>query len=350
MLININEDQNKRVEEFLDEEITNFKRNLINEKKELEDDNKIKNYNFKKNNKSISNYKDINNETKNFKYEYITYNGQTTELINNTISALNTGLHYLKKNKTRKHDSNFTSKNKQEKNINITKKAPNKLKIPKERISKNVIRKKINLKKKLINKEEKKVNYIKNKKRKKSLNINRESIKTLTIERNNEINYSSIIQNNSTNDNSIKISKKSNISAKNLIINNYNEKFNTNDNIKFGNLRKNKIYKKPSSKNQEKNNEMKEKYEKIKSECNDTKSQINSLKYQNQNIENRINEIKNKCDNIKIIRSENNKNELNLNKLDNAYKYSENIKLKQIKLIQKIANEIQDLKIILNNN
>ena len=180
--------------------------------------------------------------------------------------------------------------------------------------------------------------------------INRESIKTLTIERNNEINYSSIIQNNSTNDNSIKISKKSNISAKNLIINNYNEKFNINDNIKFGNLRKNKLYKKPSSKNQAKNKEIKEKYEKIKSECNDTKSQINSLKYQNQNIENRINEIKNKCDNIKIIRSENNKNELNLNKLDNAYKYSENIKLKQIKLIQKIANEIQDLKIILNNN
>ena len=33
MLININEEQNKKVEEFLDEEISNFKRNLISEKK-----------------------------------------------------------------------------------------------------------------------------------------------------------------------------------------------------------------------------------------------------------------------------------------------------------------------------
>ena len=350
MLININEEQNKRVEEFLDEEISNFKKNLIYEKEALGKKIKIKNYEINKKNKTISNSKDINNEKINFKYEYISYNGQPTELINNTIDALNTGLHYLPKSKIKKYHSNVKYENKKETNSNISKKALNKFKTFKERLSKNNIGNKINLKKKIINKEEKKINYIKNKKRKKSLNINRKSIKTLSIERNNEINYNSIIQNNSTNDNSIKISEKPNISSKNLIINNFNEKNNSNNKIKFGMIRKNKIYKKPFSKNNTQNYEMKEKYEKLDSECKDTKNKIDCLRCKNKNIEIRIDELKDKYDYIKKIRSDNDKNELNLNKLDNAYKYSENIKLKQIKLIQKIANEIQDLKIILNNN
>lgn len=350
MLININEEQNKRVEEFLDEEISNFKRNLISEKKIPGKSKKIQNYEINKKYNLISNNKDINNVKTNFKYEYITYNGQPTELINNTIDALNTGLHYIPKSKIKKDFSNVTSGNKKGINHNISKKAQNKFKTLKQRLSKNVLGKKINLKKKLINKEEKKINYIKNKKREKSLNINRKSIKNLSIERNNEINYNSIIQNNSTNDNSIKISEKPNISSKNLIINNFNEKYNSNNKIKFGIIRKNKIYKKPTSKNKTKNYEMKEKYEKLDSECKDTKNKIDCLRCKNKNIEIRIDELKDKYDYIKKIRSDNDKNELNLNKLDNAYKYSENIKLKQIKLIQKIANEIQDLKIILNNN
>ena len=355
MLININEEQNKKVEEFLDEEISNFKRNLISEKEIPGKSNKIQNYEINKKYNSISNNEDINNVKTNFKYEYITYNGQPTELINNTIDALNTGLHYIPKSKIKKDFSNVTSGNKKEINHNISKKAQNKFKTLKQRLSKNVLGKKINLKKKLINisnnnKEEKKINYIKNKKREKSLNINRKSIKTLSIKRNNEINYNSIIQNNSTNDNSIKISEKPNISSKNLIINNFDEKCNSNNKIKFGIIRKNKIYKKPTSKNKTKNYEMKEKYEKLDSECKDTKNKIDCLRCKNKNIEIRIDELKDKYDYIKKIRSDNDKNELNLNKLDNAYKYSENIKLKQIKLIQKIANEIQDLKIILNNN
>ena len=350
MLININEEQNKKVEEFLDEEISNFKRNLISEKKIPGKSKKIQNYEINKKYNLISNNKDINNVKTNFKYEYITYNGQPTELINNTIDALNTGLHYIPKSKIKKDFSNVTSGNKKEINHNISKKAQNKFKTLKQRLSKNVLGKKINLKKKLINKEEKKINYIKNKKREKSLNINGKSIKTLSIKRNNEINYNSIIQNNSTNDNSIKISEKPNISSKNIIINNFNEKYNSNNKIKFGIIRKNKIYKKPTSKNKTKNYEMKEKYEKLDSECKDTKNKIDCLRCKNKNIEIRIDELKDKYDYIKKIRSDNDKNELNLNKLDNAYKYSENIKLKQIKLIQKIANEIQDLKIILNNN
>ena len=205
MLININEEQNKKVEEFLDEEISNFKRNLISEKEIPGKSNKIQNYEINKKYNSISNNEDINNEKTNLKYEYITYNGQPTELINNTIDALNTGLHYIPKSKIKKDFSNVTSGNKKEINHNISKKAQNKFKMLKQRLSKNVLGKKINLKKKLINKEEKKINYIKNKKREKSLNINRKSIKTLSIKRNNEINYNSIIQNNSTNDNSIKI-------------------------------------------------------------------------------------------------------------------------------------------------
>ena len=155
MLIDINEEQNRRVEEFLDEGILNLKRCLINEKKKFgkkKEKHTNTSFQHKKINKSIINNTDINNEMNSLKNDYITYYGQSTELINKTINALNTGLHYMPKRKTNENNPNIKkSKYKDGMIDSVVKKAGKPLKILKKRIPKNTFGKKINLKKKLIN-------------------------------------------------------------------------------------------------------------------------------------------------------------------------------------------------------
>ena len=347
MLININEEQQKQVDEFLDEGILNFKNNLVYEKKIFSKKkilNNNKNILHIKKEKTITTDKIINNNNNNQKFDYLTYNGQSTEMINRTIQALNTGLYFKPKSKIKEYDSHIIQSKKYKRNFfKSTKIAQKKFEVQKERIGNNINDKKINLKKKLFNKQGKK-NKMKN--RNKSFNYNRNSLKKLTIERNNEINYSSIIQNISTIDDSIKTNKinktHSTFSIKKQDKENFNKCHERNEN-------QIKLFKSTRSKKSSTKAEYKEKYEKIKAECNKAKRQINNIKNENKKFEVRIENVKNKFDNLKKIRMENLKNELNLKKLKNQFDYSENIKMKQINLIQKIANEIEELRMTLYN-
>ena len=164
MLIDINEEQDKKVEEFLKIGIANFKTNFIYEKKILgkkQENEKNKDLRFNQKNRMIYNYSNINNKKKDLIYEYITYNGQSAELINNTIHALNTGLKYLPKTSVKKNNSiNMKSKDIIEKNFFTAKKTPKKLRTKKEKLANKVIKKNINLKKILNNKEEAKIKNI----------------------------------------------------------------------------------------------------------------------------------------------------------------------------------------------
>ena len=68
--------------------------------------------------KKINNNYNINNN-------YITYNGQNTELINKTINALNTGLKYLPKNTNEKFENNTIKNNNKKRKIScLIKRAP----------------------------------------------------------------------------------------------------------------------------------------------------------------------------------------------------------------------------------
>ena len=302
---------------------------------------------YKKNEKLTPAERKIKNVSKNIKYEYIPYNGKSTELINCTIKALNTGLFYLSKSNIKEYNSNtIQTKNNHSKFENSNKKAVKSLKNMNERITKNVAKHKINLKKKLINKPSKNIKHIKIKRRNKScifnFNNNKKSNNTtLSIERNNEISYNSIIQNISTLDNSFKTRNinKNKIHSDFSIFKKDDERKNS---IEKNSLKYNSISHK--DRKQSKYLEFKEKYNKINSECNDTKNQIEKMKNENNNIKFRIENVNKKFLNIKQIRSDNFKNEMNLNKLKNNYDYSENIKMKQINLIQKISKEIKELK------
>ena len=95
MLINVEEERNRRVEDLLDEGIENLR---INNIKLNSFRIKIENNNILKNNNILNldpyNYQinNVNKPLKKKKNNYICYNGKNTELINNTIEALNTGL------------------------------------------------------------------------------------------------------------------------------------------------------------------------------------------------------------------------------------------------------------------
>ena len=113
MLINVNEEQNRRVEQLLDEGIANLR--IEQNKSErnipslnIKNDNFYRNYNNNSNNNNYNNYLNynsnfgninnnynfniINNPFKKYNEKYIYYAGRNTDLINNTIEALNTGL------------------------------------------------------------------------------------------------------------------------------------------------------------------------------------------------------------------------------------------------------------------
>lgn len=149
MLINIDGERNKKVEELLNEGMSFIQNNISNYKKPSNSKTEINTKSINYENYSIENYneynKTINNANKiNNTNGYIYYNGQNTELINNTIQALNTGLNYLEKN-------NINDSGEKKKNY-FLKRAQKKLITKKENISKNINDKKIDLKTKLINK------------------------------------------------------------------------------------------------------------------------------------------------------------------------------------------------------
>ena len=126
MLINVDDAQNIKVEQLLDEGISIFKKTFNNGKK-LNNNLYIKH--------DINNFQNITsiyplNEKKsvnsyNINNNYITYNGQNTELINKTINALNTGLKYLPKNTIEKFENNTIKNNNKKRKIScLIKKAP----------------------------------------------------------------------------------------------------------------------------------------------------------------------------------------------------------------------------------
>ena len=115
MLINVNKNQNKKVEELLDEGIAS----LENENR-MAYHSKVNNiYNYQNshyntnylNNNNVYNMRQLDNFNKNFnnvnerkKHNFIYYNGLNTDLIDNTIEALNTGLCNADNNKNYKQD------------------------------------------------------------------------------------------------------------------------------------------------------------------------------------------------------------------------------------------------------
>ena len=323
MLINVDEEQNQLVEKLLDEGISTLENNISSDK--LIKENKLKKENhfpFQNYNRNYSIEKDkIINNRECEQDKFISYIGQTNELINKTIEALNTGLHYNQHNKNNKTISNNTKINNKKNICFLAKKAQSNTKRRNKNISNNISNNKNKIKNKLI----------------KKTNCN-----TLTIERNNSgKNYSSLINNISTNDNSFKNHNSNEINSKNSL---YKNCFKLNKRKKFRNSTHNKILKKENSKT--KNINWKEKYNIITSENNNFMKQINNIKNENTIIKDRLTQIINKSNNIEQIKRKRMKSKNNLEKLKNTYTLGEKIKLKQTNLIGKISNEIDKLKVI----
>ena len=326
MLINVDDEQNIKVEKLLDEGISTFKttfnseininNNFLNTNK-----NNIFQYNNKlyslKGNHTISSYN---------KHKYITYNVQNTELINDTISALNTGLVYLPKYENEEFKTNTVkSHNNKRKIACLSRKAPKNSRTRNNLISKNNKNKKLNIKKKLINDKNHKENV--------NNNINRKN-KYYTIERHSDINHSSIIQNISTNDNT---NHKNSIYA---ILDKKDKKVNLKKNL-FRNKTFNKLKNKRAK---SKDFKWKEKYENIDALCNKTMKQISNLKNDNNYIKFRIDSIKNKSNNIKRIKNKSKQKRNYVDKLNNKNEYNNDTIIKQKNLIEKISKEIDYLK------
>ena len=329
MLINVDDSQNIKVEQLLDEGISIFKKTFNNGKK-LNNNLYIKH--------DINNFQNITsiyplNEKKsvnsyNINNNYITYNGQNTELINKTINALNTGLKYLPKNTIEKFENNTIKNNNKKRKIScLIKKAPKNDRTRKNKmILKNNSNKKIDIKNKLINEKQ----YFKNptnNNRKKNFN---------TVERIS--NHSSIIQNISTIDNSIK--NYNNTNSIRTIIDKKDKKTNFKKNL-FRNKTLNKL---KNKKIKLKAKKWEEKYEEIKTLCNNTKKQISDIRNDNNYIEFRINGVKDKSNNIKRIINKSIKKRKYIDELKNKNEYNKDIIIKQKNLIEKISNEIDTLK------
>ena len=337
MLINVDEEQNQMVEELLDEGISTLKNNIIGDNLIKENKSEKENHIFFENNKKTYSSKreeKINNRECE-QNKFISYIGQTNELINKTIEALNTGLHYNQYNKNKEITSN-NSKNNYKNNIGLlAKKAQTNLKRRNKNIhiSNNIVNNSKNkIKNKLIN--------IKNSKQ--NLNIKKRNNNTLTIERNNSgKNYSSLINNISTNDNSFKNRNTNEINSKNLL---YKNCFKLNKRKKFRNSTHNKILKKENSKI--KNINWKEKYDVISTENNNIMKQINNVKNENKIVKDRLTQTINKSNGMEQIKRKRKKSKKKKKKLKNTYTLGENIRLKQTNLIEKISNEIDNLKVI----
>lgn len=328
MLINVDNEQNIKVEKLLDEGISTFK-NTFNSKINLNHNffNKNKSNTFQYNTKlySFNGNQTINSYNQ---YKYITYIGQNTELINDTISALNTGLVYLPKYENEEFKINTVNNHNNKRKIAcLSRKAPKNCRTENKMISMSNKNKKFNIKKKLINDK----NYKENT----NNNINRKN-KYYTIERHTDINHSSIIQNISTNDNSIKNYNTNHKSSYYTVLNKKDKKVNLKKSL-FRNKLKNK-------KAKSKDFKWKEKYVKIDALCNDTKKQISNIKNDNKYIKFRIDGIKNKSNNIKRIKNKSKQKKYYVDKLNNKNEYNKDIIIKQKNLIEKISKEIDYLK------
>ena len=152
MLINVDEEQNQKVEELLDEGISTLENNVNNDKlikdKKLKKENHTSFLNDKKYYSSEIEEK-INNREYN-QHKFISYIGETNELINKTIEALNTGLYYNLYNKNKETISNNENNNNKRNVGLLTKKAQTKLKRRNKIISNNINKDKNKLKNKLI--------------------------------------------------------------------------------------------------------------------------------------------------------------------------------------------------------
>ena len=332
MLINVDDEQNKIVENILDEGILTITNQISQNKKIMQRKKKKKLFN-PKNNKRFNSIKvdeNINNNEGKNNFNFIIYSGKTSELINNTITALNMGLNQYQKNKISIYNSNINKSSKKRSKNCLTKKTQINLTKRNNNISnkfKNIIP---NVKKAFIN-----TNKIPN---------NNKKIKnTLTKERNLQTYFDSLIENNSTNDNSNNIIK-NNKNKIHLFKKDCEEKSQKDKRY----LTLNGLYKKSKSLNA-KNQKLKEQYEETISECDAIKKKIKEMRNENRNAESRIKDINNKSNNLKQIKNKTLKIQKNLDQLKKIYSYNENIKLKQINLMQKLANEIGNLKNISKN-
>lgn len=411
MLIDVNEEQNKRVEELLDEGIANLGIPIDNIdinipplssqndiKYNPEDNIKLnldnnENYNFNYNTESsfdfinqnnFENKNKFNNDFEKKKPNCIYYGGKikNNNLINKTIDALNTGLIIPSNNKRDidKH-KNEVKKNKSYDNcqmdhdkngfkIKKNKKIPNLMNNKKKNDSNKNLNNDIyeynnynNVKANInhdINNED---NIIINQKeyRPKDLKMNQKQ----TNFRNNSKN--GLLKNNfSFNNNEHRLNKNSN-SFQNIVNNEYFEKqnysnsninnINNNNYIKIqdniGKIPKNKIFKKqrtkPTIKQTKINYEWKEKYEEIKKLNNNILKQLQKIQKENMIIEDKLNGVKfeSENENITAMKSYLLRRQINYDKLNNDYQISENTRVKQVALIDKLQKEIKYIKNLL---
>ena len=412
MLIDVNEEQNKRVEELLDEGIANLGIPIDNIdinipplssqndiKYNPEDNIKLnldnnENYNFNYNTESsfdfinqnnFENKNKFNNDFEKKKPNCIYYGGKikNNNLINKTIDALNTGLiipsnnkrdidehkNEVKKNKS--YDNYQMDHDKNGFKIKKNKKIPNLMNNKKKNDSNKNMNNDIyeynnynNVKANInhdINNED---NIIINQKeyRPKDLKMNQKQ----TNFRNNSKN--GLLKNNfSFNNNEHRLNKNSN-SFQNIVNNEYFEKqnysnsninnINNNNYIKIqdniGKIPKNKIFKKqrtkPTIKQTKINYEWKEKYEEIKKLNNNILKQLQKIQKENMIIEDKLNgeKFESENENITAMKSYLLRRQINYDKLNNDYQISENTRVKQVALIDKLQKEIKYIKNLLS--
>ena len=309
MLINVEEERNRRVEDLLDEGIENLRINRNNNNIKLNSfrikiENNLNN-NILKNNNILNldpyNYQinNVNKPLKKKKNNYICYNGKNTELINNTIEALNTGL------------SNPENNNQENSNLRKNK-IKKKKEIKTEEIKKENLFKKnnsdINLNKKVYIKENKLINEIKN-----NFSISDEHINKQTLENNINSNLNNLEINKNPYQKNLRVLSSKRISNK--------------SNFK-------KIYK---------NFDWKDKYNEIKKIRNNVLNQLKKVKENNNIFENRLNNTNNNSKNINLMKNNLLKKRVNYDKMINKFKLGENIRMIQINLIDKITKEMKEI-------
>ena len=411
MLIDVNEEQNKRVEELLDEGIANLgipidnidinilplssqndikynpenniKLNLDNNENYFFNYNTESSFDFMNQNNFENNNK-INKDLEKKKPNCIYYGGKirNNNLINKTIDALNTGLiipsnkksnideykNEVKNNKS--YDNYQMDHDKNRFKIKKKKKVPNLM----NNKSKNDSNKNLNngiyeynnynnfnanINHEISNED----NIINNHKeyRPKDMKMNqkhsnyRNNSKNGLLKNNYSFNCNENMLNkisssfqNIKNNEYFENQNYSNSNINNINNNNY---IKIQDNI--GKIPKNKIIKKqkikPSIKQSKINYEWKEKYEEIKKLNNNILKQLQKVQKENMIIEDKLNEVKfeSENENISAMKSYLLRKQINYDKLNNDFQISENTRVKQVALIDKLEKEIKYIKSIL---
>ena len=410
MLIDVNEEQNKRVEELLDEGIANLGIQIDNtdinippflSKNDIKNNpetninlnlNSNENYNFNYNTESSFDFINQNNFENNYKIKkeiemkkpnYIYYGGKNRKnnIINKTIDALNTGLiipsykkrdidenkNEIEKNKSydnyqMEHDKNgfkiqknkkipdlMNNKNKNDSNNNLNNDIYEYNNS--NNLNENINHKIINEDNILINDREYKPKDLKMNQR--QINYRNNSNNRL-VKKNYSFNYNeNKFNNNSKSFQNIENNEYfENQNFNNSNINNINNNYiNIQDNI--GKIPINKIIKKkrtkPRIKQSKINYEWKEKYEEIKILNNNILNQLQKVQKENMIIEDKLNELKfeSENENISAMKSYLLRRQINFDKLNNDFQISEKTRIKQATLIDKLEKEIKYIKNIL---